>query len=255
VSGQDAAQKPAGEAPAADPEGKKPATGDAQEKPRSPRSFERRIDRLHKRAAEAEARAQLYEKQLAEARQQGQPQADPAAPKLEQFDYDPEKYAQAKAKYEADKALKEHTAKQQQETQKQQQQRLVSEWEERSERAEEKYPDFQEVVGEIAPNHPLGRAIMQVDNGEDVAYHLGKNLKEAQRIAGLDPFSQVLEIGKLSAKLAAQPAKPPKQSQAPAPIAPLSGAATPPNGEPDPSADYGAWLKWRQARVHGARAR
>ena len=255
MSGQDAAQKPAGEAPAADPEGKKPATGDAQEKPRSPRSFERRIDRLHKRAAEAEARAQLYEKQLAEARQQGQPQADPHAPKLEQFDYDPEKYAQAKAKYEADKALKEHTAKQHSETQKQQQQRLVSEWEERAERAEEKYPDFQEVVGDIAPNHPLGRAVMHVENGEDVAYHLGKNLKEAQRIAGLEPFLQVLEIGKLSAKLAAQPAKPPKVSQAPAPIAPLSGAAQADPNTPSETDDIGAWIKKRQRQVHGTRAR
>jgi hypothetical protein len=75
----------------------------------------------------------------------------------------------------------------------------------------------------MQPTNPLTVAIMSSDNGEDVAYHLGKNLKEASRIASLDPLRQVLAIGALSAKLTLDPPKPKQPSKAPAPITPVSG--------------------------------
>ena len=245
------AQNTADQAPAAAPEGEKPDTDHQDpENKRQSRRFERRLDKAYKRAAEAEARATLYEKQLAEARTAQQPsQADPASPRIEQFD-DIEKYAAAKAKYESEKALKDHTSKQHAEVRKQQEARLVEGWEEKTSRAEGKYPDFDEVVGELKPTTPWAVAIMEAENAEDVAYYLGKNLKEAQRISQLPPLSQVREIAKIEAKLLAEPPKPKTPSRAPAPITPLKGAAHAVNDAPSDSDDIGQWIRKRSKQVH-----
>lgn len=242
--------QPAGSAPAT-PQGdeKTPATPDVAEK-RNQSRFERRIDKLHRRAAEAEARAQLFEKQLAEFRK---PAASEGSPRLENFDYDPEKYATAKAEYEKSQALKEYDAKARNQSATQAEQRLVAGWEERVARADSKYDDFDEVVGELQPNSPLVVALMEAENGEDVAYYLGKNLKEAHRIIALSPLSQIREIGKIEAKLLADPPKPKTPSQAPAPINPLTGTGSVSKDAPSDADSIGEWMKKRNKQVHGRR--
>lgn len=219
----EAAQNTADQAPATAPEGEKPDTDQDPEK-RGKSRYERRLDRAYKRAAENQARAEFFERQLAEQKAAQQPQADPSAPKLEQFS-DIEKYAEAKAKYESERTLKEHQTKQQAERTKQQEALIVQDWETKSERGADKYDDWQEVVGELKPTAPWAVGIMQVENGEDVAHFLGKNEKEAKRIIGLPPYQQLLEIGRLSAKIAAEPPKPKTPSKAPAPVAALTGAS------------------------------
>ena len=72
---------------------------------------------------------------------------------------------------------------------------------------------------------------MMAENGHDVAYYLGKNIKEFRRIAILEPPQQFLEIGRLSATLAAQKEAPHKPSRAPSPISPVTGNATVSGGE------------------------
>jgi hypothetical protein len=248
AGGNDPAQNTAESAPAAKPEGEKP---ESQEAKAGKSRYERRLDRAYRKAAEEKARADFYAKQVEELRPKAAPE-DPGAPRLENFD-DIEKYAAAKAKHESDRVLKEHTAKQHAETQKQAQTRLVEGWEAKADRASSKYDDFEEVVGDIKPTTPWAMAIMEADNGEDIAYHLGKNLKEAQRIAALPPLAQIREIGKLEAKLAAEPIKPKAPSKAPAPITPLSGNAPADNATPSEKDDIGDWMKKRSKQVHGAR--
>ena len=247
-----AAQNTAEQAPATAPEGEKPDTDQDPEK-RGKSRYERRLDRAYKRAAEQQARAEFYEKQLNETKAKAAPEADPSAPRLEQFD-DIEKYAQAKAKHEADKAIRDHQTKQQTEAQKQAQTKLTESWEGAVERGAGKYPDFEEVVGELQPNTPWAAAVMQVENGDEVAYHLGKNLKEARRIASLPQFSQILEIGRLSAKIAAEPPKPKTPSKAPAPITPLTGASpAASSATPSDDDDLKTWMAKRNKQVHGSR--
>jgi hypothetical protein len=252
-SDTDVAQNTAEQAPATAPEGDKPDTGQDPEK-RTSRRYERRLDRAYRKAAEAQARADFLEKQLNEARAKTPPAeaADPGAPRLEQFD-DIEKYAAARAKYEADKAVKDYQTRQQGETQKQAQARLVQEWETKAERGGGKYDDFDEVVGDIKPTAPWSMALMEAENGDEIAYYLGKNIKEAQRIASLPPVSQIREIGRLEAKLAAEPQKPKTPSRAPAPITPLTGAAPVVSDVPSDQDDTGAWIKKRSKQVHGNR--
>lgn len=248
---QPAAQNTADQAPATAPEGDQPDTGQDPEK-RGKSRFERRLDKAYRRAAEAQARAEFFEKQLNEQRAQQQPSADPSAPKLEQFK-DIEEYATAKAKYEREKGLREYQAQQQSETQKQAHARLTETWETKAERAEGKYDDFSDVVGDIKPTTPWAIAIMSAENGDDIAYHLGKNLKEAHRISALPPISQFIEIGRLSAKLAAEPPKPKTPSRAPAPITPVTGTAPAASPTPSENDDMKTWMAKRQKQVHGSR--
>ena len=245
-----AAQNTAEQAPATAPEGEKPDTGQTPEK-RGQARFERRLDRAYKAAAEAKARAELYEKELTTLKAAQQPAADPAAPRLEQFD-DIEKYAAARADYEKGKALKDYQAKQQGETHKQQIARLSESWESKAEAASEKYDDWEDVVGDkIKPTTPTLMALMEADNGPDVAYFLAKNPKEIARIEKLPVLSQILEVGRISAKLAAEPPKPKTPSRAPAPITPLTGASPVASDVPSDTDDMRDWMRKRQKQVHG----
>ena len=197
-----------------------PETEPDKEKATS-RRFERRIDRAHRRAAEAQARAEFLEKQLAELKSQGAPKTPSAAPRMEDYT-DVQEYAKAYAAFEKDQALKDYQRKQQEDTQKAQIQKVSEEWEAQASKASNKYEDWDEVVGELKPTQPWSVAIMRSENGADVAYHLGKHPTEARKILSLDPYSQILEIGRLSAKLSqAAPERPKTPSKAPAPINPV----------------------------------
>lgn len=67
-------------------------------------------------------------------------------------------------------------------------------------RAAEKYDDFDDVVrGEDVPFTPHVRdALLLVENPADVAYKLGKNKSELERISKLHPLEQAREVNKLS---------------------------------------------------------
>lgn len=248
------AQTPTDEAPEAPPEGDKPETPDQAAK-RESRRFERRIDKATRQRAEAQAEAAFLRQQLSEVKNQQQQAArKPGEPTLEQFDYDPEKYAVAKAEFAKKEASNEHAQRQRQESAHAETQRLQADWETKVERADGKYDDFDTVVGELKPTTPFVAAIMEAENGEDIAYHLGKNPKEAERIAKLPPRSQIREIGKLEAKLLAKPAEPKTPSKAPAPIAPLTAAAPVTTNVPAEADSMNEWMRKRNKQVHGKRS-
>jgi hypothetical protein len=91
--------------------------------------------------------------------------------------------------------------------------------------AEDKYPDYIQV----AHTHKfmtadMASAIKSSDLATDMAYYLGSNLKEAERIFKLPPMLQIKELGKLEARLEAGEPAVKKTSSAPPPIKPLAGA-------------------------------
>lgn len=228
----------------------KPPTDEQPEKPGKNR-FERRLDRAYRREAEAKARADLLEKRLAELESKNAPpqQLGEGEPRLEQFD-DIEKYAVAKAEYKSKKAIEAYEASQRQTQAKAAQTNLARTWEEKAARGDSKYDDFEEVVGEITPTLPWSTAIIRAQNGEDVAYHLGKNLKEASRIAALEPIDQILAIGELSAKLRATPPTARVPSKAPPPIEPVTGKSSTASESPSEEDSMRDWIKKRQKQVH-----
>jgi len=239
-----AEQAPAPETPAE----AKPETTDEQPEKRSQSRFERRLNKVYRRYGEEKARADFLEKQLNELKAPKAPET-PGEPRLEQFD-DIEKYAKAKAEFAREQALKEREAKERTESLKAEQTRIQTSWEEQLTKAEEKYDDFDEVVGNIQPVDAVSVAIMLAENGADVAYYLGKNLKEAQRIMELrNPVAQSVAIGKLAAKLESQPPVPKQPSKAPAPIVPVSGNAAAPSDEISPDDDMRTFIRKRERQL------
>lgn len=251
---QQDAQDTGESAPPAKPEGDKPAEETPtpeQAAKRQGRRFERKLDAATRRYYEEKARADLLAKQLAELAPKAAAEAD--APRMDQFS-DIEEYAKAVGKYEREKGIKEYEAKQRQLADQQIQQRLVSEWEKKADRGSSKYDDFDEAVGDLAPTSPILRAIMDAENAEDVAYYLAKHRAEASKILALDVVGQVRAIGKLEAKLLAEPPKPKTPSKAPAPITPVGGASGGASDLPLDTDDINTWMKKENARMRKAQA-
>ena len=245
TEGQDTGEQAPPAKPEAKPE-KEEVTPDVAAK-REGRRFERRLDKAYRLRAEAEARAKIAEERYAALQKPKPPEGEP---KLEQFDFDPEKYAQAKADYAKSQAEKEFEAKQREESDKKSHQELISTWEEKVEKGVDKYDDWVEKAPELNPANPVHAAIMEADNGEDVLHYLTSHPKELKRISLKPVWSQIREIGKLEAKLASEPEKPKAPSKAPAPITPLTGTAVISSNEPSEQDDTATWIKKRQKQVH-----
>jgi hypothetical protein len=128
--------------------------------------------------------------------------------------------AQAYAEALAERKAQELIA--QRETAKQHAQ-LLEAYHEREEDARSKYDDFEQVAynPQLPVTDVMAQSIQASDIGPDVIYWLGSNPKEAARIAILPSILQAKEIGKIEAKIAANPPVK-KTSTAPAPIAPVA---------------------------------
>ena len=251
AEGADGVQNNGEEAPPATPEAKpEEEVTPEQAAKREGRRFERKLDKAYRKAAEAQARAELAEKRIAELTQ---PKPPAGEPKLEDFDYDPEKYAAAKVEFAKSQSQKEFEAKRRDETVKQARQRLVESWAEKAEKGADKYDDWESVVGEVTPGNPLSDSIMDAENGHDIAHYIGTHPKEAERLMKLQPLSLIREIGKLEAKLLAEAEKPKAPSKAPAPITPLTGAAPVVSDAPSEQDDTKEWIRKRSRQVHGNR--
>ena len=246
------AQNIAGEAPAAPTE--KPAevvddnTDEQPARRAEQRRLEKRLNRLHKERAEAQARAEFFERQYNESRQQ-QPVADSGAPKLADFEYDEVKYREAVERHASEKAAKEAEARRTAEQQRQYVHGVTQEWQKRVATVSKKYPDFADVTGDVHLAIPALYAMMEADNGPDIAYYLGTHDEEAEQIASLSLPAQIRAIGRLEAKIAAEPAKPKTPSQAPAPIAPVGGGGGAASEMPSDKDDIATWMRKENERM------
>jgi hypothetical protein len=199
---------------------------------------------------QAEERAARAEEALAEAKtkpadQQAPPQQDPR-PNRTQFN-DPDSYEEAliewstrRAAAQAAVAIPAETARRDAEAAAVEHQRHVAaSFAERASEFQAEHDDYQETVSNEALqiSTPMSAAILQADNGPAIAYYLGKNPKEAATISQMAPAKQLVEIGRLSAKVEAQSVR--QASKAPDPIVPVGGrsAATAPEMTPQQRMD------------------
>ena len=140
-------------------------------------------------------------------------------PPVDQFE-SPEAYAEALAERRAHELIHQREfAKRQAE--------VMDAYHDKEEEARTKYDDFEQVAynPQLRITDVMAETIRASDSGPDVAYHLGQNPKEAERISALPPFLQAKEIGRIEAKLAAEPPSK-KTSSAPAPIKPVTARNT-----------------------------
>jgi hypothetical protein len=131
-----------------------------------------------------------------------------------------EEYAEALAYQKAEQLVAQRE-------QQKQQSEVIEAYHDREEKAREKYDDFEQVAynPKLPITSEMAQAIQYSDIGPDLAYHLGANPKEAERISRLPPLLQAKEIGRIEAKLAADPPTK-KTSSAPSPISPVTARST-----------------------------
>jgi chorismate mutase len=115
--------------------------------------------------------------------------------------------------------------------------------------ARAKHADFDQVVLDpsltITPH--MYQALQQLPDGAEVAYQLGKQRAEAERIAALPPLQQVLEIGRFTARLTPASAPPPKTvTSASKPPTELSAKATAPGDEAVAAVRDGDFTRYRR---------
>jgi len=142
-------------------------------------------------------------------------QISPEIPAYDQF-ATPEAYADALAERKAEELVAQRE-------QRKQRDEIVDAYHEREEDARSKYDDFEQVAynPNIHITNAMAETIQASEIGPDVAYYLGSNPKEADRISRLAPLFQAREIGKIEAKLASDPPVK-KTTSAPAPISPVT---------------------------------
>lgn len=161
-----------------------------------------------------------WEREQAQRAAQAQaPRVAAELPSADQFE-SVDAYAEALALRKAEELIRDREAKRQQ-------QEMLSAYHDREEEIRAKYDDFEQVA--YNPNLPItnvmAEAIQTSDIGPEVAYYLGTNPKEAERISRLTPYVQAKEIGKIEAKLADNPPVK-KTSSAPQPISPVTARTT-----------------------------
>jgi hypothetical protein len=144
------------------------------------------------------------------------PTERPVSEALPDKEVDPDAYAEALAARKAEELLAKREAERQQ-------YELLSAYHEREEAARDRYDDFEQVA--YNQNLPITTVMAQTiqasDVGPDVAYYLGSNPREADRISRLSPYLQAKEIGKIEAKLVDNPPVK-KSTNAPPPIKPVT---------------------------------
>jgi hypothetical protein len=156
-----------------------------------------------------------------QAQRQSEQQTLRAAPtaSADQFE-STEAYAEALALQKAEELIaKREAAKQHSQ--------VLESYHDLEEEARTKYDDFEQVAynPKLPVTNVMAEAIQSSEIGPELAYYLGSNPKEADRISRMTPLGQAKEIGKIEAKLvSAPPVK--KTTSAPAPISPVTARSS-----------------------------
>lgn len=206
-------------------------------------------DILQKRLAKESRKVERYARAEAELRlikEQMQPKqryVEPSEPKPDQFN-DYESYIASLTDWKVDQKLRGLQEQTMQQRQLDEQTVQKSKMRENLIKSADKYDDFEDVVTNpaLTITAAMRDAIGESEIAGDVAYHLGMNTQEAERIAALSPIGQVKAIMALEAKLKAPEKK--LTTDAPEPITPNASKG---QVKKDPfkmtDAEYAKWRK------------
>ena len=224
----------------------------------TPEVAENQVDQVEeKKYSQAEIDAMIGKRLAREQRKWEREQANrsaetqivKAAPtaNVDQFE-SPEAYAEALAYQKAEELIAKREAAKQQSA-------VLESYHDLEEEARTKYDDFEQVAynPKLPITNVMAETIQSSDVGPELAYYLGSNPKEADRISRMSPLSQAKEIGKIEAKLVSAPPVR-KTTSAPAPISPVTarsaGATTLDTTDPRSikSMTASQWIEAERAR-------
>jgi hypothetical protein len=227
------------------------AAGGEEEKRKG--GVQRRINELVRKAAEAEARADYFEKlavgKADEAK--AKPAEDAAKPKPKPADFETtEEYLDARDAWVRDDAVRVTREEVQKAEQRMAERTRVEEisadWAEREEACLEKHPDYNEVADPTVTKELLQSAqgpsraaisfaLQQSEIGPELLYHFCQNPAELQKLTEMDnPTRAVIALGRIEARLADETGggqKPLPQTRGPKPITPVRKVAAHDDGE------------------------
>jgi hypothetical protein len=114
-------------------------------------------------------------------------------------------------------------------------------------------PDYDEVTGQEIPlSRAMHEIVLDSERGPELAYYLGTNPEECERISKLSPLAAAKALGVIEHGFA-KPETPettkPKVSAAPKPPAPVGGRASTPKSIDDPDLDYREFEKRRNRQL------
>jgi hypothetical protein len=200
--------------------------------------FSKKIDKLTARNYQLqETNAQLQQRlEAIERRLEGEKApAKPTAsdePKLDDFknETDPwDSYYKALARYQAKVMLEEREKENAKQNEEHESKQKFDSYNKRVSEARGKYEDFDEVVGQaIELPETAGLAIVELDNGPEVAYFLGQHPEKCQELIEMkSPFKVIQEIGRIADSLngSTSPEQRPV-SRAAAPVKPVGSSST-----------------------------
>jgi hypothetical protein len=211
------------------------------------KTAQERIDEITRARREAEREAAYWRKAAIEkdtpkpAAPESPVVAGPQRPKIEQFDTQ-EQYEDALFTWR-DNVREIQTAQAKREKEHVE---ALDAFNTRAAKLREEHEDFDEVIESPVFSPSMRVAILQSENGPDLAYYLGLevNRELASKIRNLSVERQLYEMGKLETNLLfSKQTK--KVTNAPAPIRPvgMSGAG----GDIDPSKmSTDEWMRWRK---------
>jgi len=114
------------------------------------------------------------------------------------------------------------------------------------------HDDYDEAIGDFK-DHPLSSVpafndlLMETDNPIELAYYLGKNTDDLDKLSNMSLAQAARYIGKIEAQMNSSNKTPPKAhiSNAPAPLEPLKAAASKSTKDPEKMtmAEYAAYRK------------
>jgi len=224
-------------------------------------SRQRRIDRLTR---ENEELKRLIAGQPVAPQDKPSEPAKPAAagkPKLEDFKT-LEEYQEALTDWKLDERERLQKEAQARTAQEEAVRTEQQNWDAKQKAARKAHADYDDLIDTVTiPAGPgvlaARQAMLEDEHGAELLYHLAKNPKELERIAGLSPASAVLAIGKLSATFDKPPVPEngkPRITGAPKPPPPSGRAgktASDDPNDPDLQKDFPRWAKARAAQLKG----
>lgn len=207
--------------------------------------------RERERAEQAEQKARELELKL------NPPKNDGIGPEPKPEDYtDPFVYAKDLSEWSTNKALNDRDLQEQEKRAADARELVVKTWTERQQKVKDEIPDYEEVMASadsIMVSDQVRDAIIESENGPQLAYYLATHPDEAESLAKLSVQGALVRLGKLEAKLEIPEAKPaPEISKAPAPIAPLKSTNSIPELPVNSAGEFtGTYAQWKKLRQEG----
>jgi hypothetical protein len=220
----------------------------------SPKGLKKRFHKLTSKIRDLEAKlaGQPAPQEAKTGAATPEPAKAEAKPKPDDFEsYDD--YQEALTNWTIDQREKTRQADESKRQATEQQKVQISAFQERCKVVRAQHEDFDETL-EAAPaiSAAMQQAIIESEQGAELAYELAKHPAEIERIAKLSPLAAAREIGKIEARLvkpAPEPEKP-QVTRAPKPPTPVSARAAAEPSINDEKLSYAEWEKLRNAQLY-----